>query len=206
MAWFVIRPSANDLIHYGTLGQKWYHRRYQYPDGSLTPEGKLRYQKKKSNLTNSKDESDLQNYMSKNIGYSEYTKLKSPEEVIKTKSGSCHDQVMLELDELKKLGLSPKAAFLIEYDPKTGQGGTTHSFAYFNKNGKSYWLENAWEDQAGLHEYNSEKQLLDDAFKKFKRDATLPNAIMTDFGNHQKGETLQELVDKSLDNKELIDD
>ena len=31
------------LAHYGTKGQKWGQRRYQNQDGSLTPEGKIRY-------------------------------------------------------------------------------------------------------------------------------------------------------------------
>ena len=31
------------LIHYGTKGQKWGDRKYQYEDGSLTPEGKIHY-------------------------------------------------------------------------------------------------------------------------------------------------------------------
>ncbi len=31
------------LEHHGILGQKWGIRRYQNPDGSLTPEGKIRY-------------------------------------------------------------------------------------------------------------------------------------------------------------------
>lgn len=32
-----------ELYHYGIKGQKWGRRRYQNPDGSLTPEGKKRY-------------------------------------------------------------------------------------------------------------------------------------------------------------------
>lgn len=32
-----------NLIHSGILGMKWGIRRYQYKDGSLTPEGKKRY-------------------------------------------------------------------------------------------------------------------------------------------------------------------
>lgn len=34
------------LIHYGTKGQKWGKRNYQNPDGSLTPAGELRYNKR----------------------------------------------------------------------------------------------------------------------------------------------------------------
>lgn len=35
--------SENELTHYGIEGQKWGVRRYQYEDGSLTPEGRIRY-------------------------------------------------------------------------------------------------------------------------------------------------------------------
>lgn len=33
----------NELMHHGIKGQKWYNRRFQYKDGSLTPAGKKRY-------------------------------------------------------------------------------------------------------------------------------------------------------------------
>lgn len=35
-----------DLYHYGITGQKWGIRRFQYEDGTLTPEGKKRYKSK----------------------------------------------------------------------------------------------------------------------------------------------------------------
>lgn len=33
----------NEFYHHGIKGQKWGVRRYQYADGSLTPQGKKRY-------------------------------------------------------------------------------------------------------------------------------------------------------------------
>lgn len=37
------RMPNSELYHHGIKGQKWGRRRYQNPDGSLTPEGKKRY-------------------------------------------------------------------------------------------------------------------------------------------------------------------
>lgn len=38
-----IRIRPNELYHYGITGQQWGIRRYQNPDGSLTPEGRERF-------------------------------------------------------------------------------------------------------------------------------------------------------------------
>lgn len=38
-------PCSDYIMHYGIKGQKWYNRRYQYDDGTLTPAGKERYRK-----------------------------------------------------------------------------------------------------------------------------------------------------------------
>lgn len=37
---------SNELCHFGIKGQKWGVRRYQNPDGTLTPAGKRRYSNK----------------------------------------------------------------------------------------------------------------------------------------------------------------
>lgn len=36
----------NELYHHGIKGMKWGIRRYQNKDGSLTPQGKKKYEKK----------------------------------------------------------------------------------------------------------------------------------------------------------------
>lgn len=35
--------KKNELYHEGVQGQQWYYRRWQYPDGSLTPDGYIHY-------------------------------------------------------------------------------------------------------------------------------------------------------------------
>lgn len=39
----LIAQNFDELYHHGIKGQKWGIRRFQNPDGSLTPEGKRRY-------------------------------------------------------------------------------------------------------------------------------------------------------------------
>ena len=46
-----VENDYNSLYHFGVKGQKWGVRRYQNSDGSLTPEGKMRYDKNDSAVT-----------------------------------------------------------------------------------------------------------------------------------------------------------
>lgn len=171
------------LMHYGIKGMKWGVRR--------TPE-QLGHKKTAKSLTNSM----------RNFKYKEFTKLMSPDQVEKTKSGSCHDQVVYEMDRLRKMGYKPKAKFLMEFDDN-GQGGMTHSFVYFKKGKKTYWVENAWSERAGVTPYNSIadiKKTIRNAHKsgEFGNKKRYKNLAFTDFDDrkHKTGETLQQLVDK----------
>ena len=176
------RVSNRDdtLQHWGIKGMKWGIRK----------------------LTNSSTPKELSSWMQNNVRYSKFTTLKSPEEVTKSKTGSCHDQVMLELHELKAMGLKPRATFVMEVD-SSGKGGVTHSFVHYQDKGKTNWLENAWEGNEGVHEYSNLSEIkkaiktkhlkgeLGDS-KKYKE------LIFSEFGEHQSGESLQELVNKTL--------
>lgn len=42
----ITKEYCNYLAHHGIIGQRWGKRRFQNEDGSLTPEGKLRYSNK----------------------------------------------------------------------------------------------------------------------------------------------------------------
>lgn len=182
------------LIHHGIKGQKW-----GVKNGPPYP----LEQHSAGKLTGAEDPKGLSSWMKKNISYAEYTTLKSPEETVKRGKGSCHDQVLLELEELRSMGYSPKATFFIEYSPKSSQGGTTHAFVTYEEKGKTYWLENAWGGQEGLHEFNNLDEIKGYITKLHKSGKTgdnvrFPNLEFSDFGEHKPGESLQELVDKSL--------
>ena len=56
--WFVIRPSNDDIVHYGVDGQEWGKRRYQNKDGSLTPLGRRHYGYGSGRQSNKDDDDD----------------------------------------------------------------------------------------------------------------------------------------------------
>jgi len=178
-----IRPleePTKSLAHHGVKGMKWGIR-------------------KDRNFSSS---SELQSWMKDNIKYSEFTTLKSHDDVAKTKSGSCHDQVMFELVELRKMGLEPKAEFLIEH--KGSAGGKTHSFVYYQNDEKTYWLENSWEEHIGVHEFDSLDKLKANVTKSWDKDDKFPDLMWGPFNdtNHTPGESLETLVNICLNDEE----
>ena len=172
-----------------------------------TPERVIRinegqYIEESNNELSFKSDKDLLEWMKKNIKYSNYTKLKSHDEVLKSKKGSCHDQVIFEYEELKKLGYSPRGLFVMERD-KNNQGGTTHSLVYYKKGNKICWFEHAWEGQEGIGEHNSLsdiKNIIKDMYNNYgwgnlKKYGYLEFKTFS-IASHKPGESLQQFIDK----------
>lgn len=98
---------------------------------------------------------ELSKWMKSNIHYSNFTKLKSSDGVVESKSGSCHDQVVFEYNALKNMGKKPKILFFIAYREGSNRGGMTHSLVYYSEGNKVKWFENSWSGMEGIHTYDS---------------------------------------------------
>lgn len=113
--------------------------------------------------------------------FSEKYILQSPTEIIKNKVGVCWDQVELERYYFKSNDWNIKTFFLIHYD---GDKSPTHTFLTFEKDNKHYWFEHSWGTFVGIHEYNTEKELLLDIKNKFIKN-DLNNYIPEHLDLHQ---------------------
>lgn len=170
-----------ELRHHGIKGQKW-----GVMNGPPYP------------IKSFNSPKDLLDHM-RSFKYKEFDKLMSPDEVERTKSGSCHDQVIYEMRELRRMGKDPKGLFMVEYNDD--QGGTTHSLVFY-KDGKDYiWIENAWGGREGLHKFNSVdgiKRKILEAHKnnEFGDNVKYKNILFSEFSDsdHKIGENLQEFV------------
>ena len=94
------------------------------------------------------------------------------EEVIQKKKGHCYEQTWLEAEFFKKLGIPYKTWFI---DGRNGKGKhpydfATHMLLTYNKDGKAYWLEHSWYNYAGIHEYDSAKDMVKDVSRKMLED------------------------------------
>ena len=91
-------------------------------------------------------------------------RLMTPEEVEKYKCGICVDQTEFERDWFFKHNYDFKV-MVIEIDRFDSKPG--HQFLIYKENNKYYWLENAWGDERGIHEYKTYEELINDIKNKF---------------------------------------
>ena len=105
----------------------------------------------------------------KDISDDQYTfgsnyKLLSPDELLNIKYGVCWDQVELERKLLNDNNIKNESYFIYLNDH---DGLPSHTFIVIYDNNKYIWLEHAWYDYKGIHEYNSLDELLGDVINKF---------------------------------------
>ena len=190
--YYGVQRSDAFLAHYGIKGQHW-----GVKNGPPYPlESKY------------KDPQSMSKDM-KTWKYSNYTKLQSPDETYKKRSGSCHDQVIFEMQELRRMGYKPKATFVIEHD-KDYNCGTTHSYVHYKgKDSKTHWFENAWGGKEGDHIFDSPQAIRKEIKRIHTRDNQFGNSKQypyidfVDFsdGDHHYGESLQDFVDNCYKHK-----
>ena len=92
--------------------------------------------------------------------------LQSPSELLKSKIGVCYDQVELERYYFSS-HLEKVTTYCIVYEAHDHHKTRTHTFLTYEKSGKYYWFEHAWENAKGIHEYPSLMDLFYDMKEKF---------------------------------------
>lgn len=134
----------------------------------VSPEELLEYMKtnvrygfisKSGKIYNNPDSNDWNDWYSKCI-------VQTGKEVLYSCTGTCWDQVELERFWFENNNYVIKTYFIC-FDVDYENNYPTHTFLLFKNNGKWYWFEHAWLDQMGIHEFNSEKEVLDYIMQKF---------------------------------------
>lgn len=78
-------------------------------------------------------------------------------DVWQTNVGTCWDQVEFERFWFEQNNFDFKTYFFIF---ETEKNLPTHTILVYKQNGKYFWFENAFEDQRGIHEFNTLEDLL----------------------------------------------
>ena len=96
--------------------------------------------------------------------FGKHYRLLNPKDLLKIKYGVCWDQVELERLLLNDNNINNKSYFIYMNDH---DGLPSHTFIVIQYDNKYVWLEHAWYDYKGIHEYNSLDDLLNDVISKF---------------------------------------
>lgn len=92
------------------------------------------------------------------------TRILTPAEVLKYKVGTCWDQSLYIAHECEKYGIDWK---YLSYESVNADGEySTHTTVLAKLHGKVYWLEHAWGNYQGVHEYASMQDCIQDIVKK----------------------------------------
>ena len=96
-----------------------------------------------------------------------FYKLLTPDELLKTKCGVCWDQVELERKFFRDINIKAKTYFIYIKD---GDMLPSHTFLTFEYNNKHYWFEHSWYIYKGIHEYETEQDLLNSVKNNFLKE------------------------------------
>ena len=92
-------------------------------------------------------------------------RLKTPFEFLKSKSGVCWEYADYVAHTI------PKSEFYFICDQEINN---TYTFVIYPEKGKWYWFESSWKSRAGIYEYSSKKECLNDVTKKFLDNLETP--------------------------------
>ena len=191
------------------LDKKIIHEKYPNYHGNAcyfmvlgSPAMEVTVDSKPSESLNFETPKELHTWMKNNFSYSNFTKLLSPEELLVTKKGSCHDQALFAYTYLKKMGLKPKLLFFIAYKEGEVVGGMTHTLCFYEKDNKVWWFETAWNGAIGLRSYPTENAMRVDIFRRYMNlpDAKkFPELEFKAISPEKPGVNLAQYVDKALE-------
>lgn len=143
MYYYATPPSTDEIYHHGIKGMRWGVRRYENPDGTLTPLGKRRKQAYKQNQKYKRATYDEINHLLK-------------DKALKSKFGNAKDIDEYDLGER----FANKADFY---------GLNTSGYRKARDQYDKYYTEN-YRDIYGWEKYLKKKKKADNKLRKYKNN------------------------------------
>ncbi|MCL2749372.1 MAG: hypothetical protein FWE50_04850 [Alphaproteobacteria bacterium] len=138
----------------------------------------------------------------------------SPEQLLENKIGDCFEQTELARHLFLKQNI-PCDAYYISHSNcdygTTWHDASMHTFLVFQNDGKFYWFEHAWGDEAGIHEFDSMKELLFavkkmcEDFDEKKRGGRKKNCVLFKYDTPKFPLSRDEFINNYCVNGEFID-